>query len=125
MSLGTLTQKQAKNAISRYGAPVTISRPILGDQDPTLGGPSWTETSEFSASALMDFTSTRKLGLLFGSGGLVQSGDGLADVYASNLPFEPAPGDVLTFRDTPYTIVEVRPTFVGELPVLFSCLVRK
>ena len=124
MSLATIFLGQSANALKAHGAPATLTRITPGKQDVTTGAPTQGITDSSSTYAVLDASSTKRLGFVF-SEGLIQKGDILAKIPAQGLDFEPLPGDVLTVRSIIYRVVDVRPDFYQATPVMFSLLVRK
>lgn len=119
MSLASMVQKQAQAALGRYGAPATLTHATPGAFDPATGTVTSTTTTA-SVRALLDASSLQGLGFKFGQD-LVQGGDMKATVAG----VIPEPGDTLAMAMGTFTVIAVRPSYVGDQAVMCECLVRK
>jgi hypothetical protein len=126
MSYASMAQGLASSQIARYGAPATLTHTTVGTYDP-VAGTSATSSAIATVSAMLDVSSTKKLGFIFGDG-LVQNGDMMATI-SGDIAFSPNPGDVLTVLSGPlahaYGVVESRPVMVGASAVYWNLLVRR
>lgn len=126
MSLATLAQNQAANAIRRYGMPGTLTRTTLGTFDPATGTSASSSVS-VPIKATQGATNIKSLGFKFGEG-LVQTGDFALDIPAKGLPFVPKAGDAVAITSGDlagaYKVVDNKPTVVGRLAAIHSLLVR-
>lgn len=118
MSLAATVEKAAVRALRSYGAPATLSRATQGDYDPATGASGWVTVST-PCRALLDASSLQGLGFRFGVD-LVRAGDLKATLAGAT----PQQGDRLILPMGTFSIVAVRPTFVGAAAVLHECLVR-
>jgi len=105
-------------------APATLTRTVPGAYDPVTGTNGAPTVTNCATSAVLDSSSLKTLGFVFGDG-LVQGGDIGAMIPAKGLTFDPAPGDTLTVLGWAYVVIAVQPTFAGAVPVFHKLLVRK
>jgi len=118
MSLATLAIAQAKAAMQRYGCAVALSHVSVGTGPDSTGD----VTTAANTWGLLDASSLQGLGFKFGSD-LVQAGDCKLTI-PGGLAFAPAPGDTLTAAGKSWTVISVRPLYVGSAPATYELLVR-
>jgi len=120
----TVAATYAKLAGKGLAATAVLTRVVPGAFDTTTGTNAAGTTTTSACFAVLDSSSLKTLGFKFGEG-LVQGGEILATVPAKGLSFDPAAGDTLTTAGVPFVVIDVQPTYAGDVAVMFSCLVRK
>jgi hypothetical protein len=124
MSTASLVLNQTYAALRKYGAKAILSRvETSGEPDPVTGDALATETT-CQTFAVLDGSSQKGLGFKFGES-LVQGGDMQVTIPAKGMSFEPKASDTFTVLSKVHKVVDVRPTYVGDVPVKFDLLIRR
>lgn len=109
----------AARLITRYGAPMVLSKTEAASYDPATGNVTGTP-SDHPLLGIVESISAAFVG------GLVQNGDLLVTVAGEDLSgIRPVPGDLLRIDDTAHDVVNVTTIATGTEPLLFRLLVRR
>lgn len=119
MSLASIVKSAASRVVKTYGDAGTLTHVVVGVYDPATGTVGNVPTAT-ACRAVRDASSLQGLGFTFGQG-IVQTGD--MKVILSGV--DPAQGDTLTLSDGDWTVIAVRPSYVGADAVAYECLVRQ
>jgi hypothetical protein len=117
--LGSSLSGVAARLITRYGAPMVLSKTEAASYDPATGSVTGTP-SDHPLLGIVESVSAAFVG------GLVQNGDLLVTVAGEDLSgIRPAPGDLLRIDGTAHDVVNVTTIATGTDPLLFRLLVRR
>lgn len=112
----------ALRLINKRGKTLVYSRITQGAYDPATGSASTTTTTATIKALVQDFNRASD-GLAF-MAGLIQEGDKRITIAAQSLPYQPLPGDRVTFDTSTMSVQSVKATFAGELAATFELRVR-
>ncbi|WP_028467621.1 MULTISPECIES: hypothetical protein [Nisaea] len=109
----------AARLITRYGAPMVLSKTEAASYDPATGNVTGTP-SDHPLLGIVESVSAAFVG------GLMQNGDLLVTVAGEDLSgIRPAPGDLLRIDGAAHDVVNVTTIATGTEPLLFRLLVRR
>lgn len=114
----------ALTMISQFGKSATIKRATAGQPDHATSRPAGSPTT---AQAAVKVIVEEPKGSDYVTG-LIEAGDRKFTVAAQGLPFDPAPGDLLSEDDNPlkpWTVKVARAVYSGERPALYELFARR
>lgn len=116
----------AVDVIEEFGKPIAINTvPAAGDYDPDTGKPEAAEPpAPKQTKAVVEDYNLQGSGQGFASG-LIEVGDKKFTVAARALDATPTSADTITMDGVTFTIVNVKVTYSGELPVLYELQGRR
>jgi hypothetical protein len=121
LSFDTLIRDMAGLAASIVSdTDLTYTKVQPGTYNPATGE-STPVTATYSVRATK---SSPRTGIEFAPGTVVQGGDTLL-AFAAPSSWTPAPGDTVTLQGVVQAVVSVRPTWGGDVPVMYELLVRR
>lgn len=110
----------ATDLIAEYGKVIGFGRMTPGDYDPSTGTSTPGGVSGTVKAVVEPYRGQRLLA------GLVEAGDLKLTIAAESFPDgEPTTEDVAEIDDVLYTVVNVMPTYSGELVALYEIQIRR
>ena len=121
MTLDVKARATALRLITKFGKAVSYVSVTDGVYDPATGAVSPTEVSS-SIKALIVSYSLRGDGF---TSGLIREGDRKITFAASGIVFSPKVGDKVSFDSETFAVLNVSPTYSGELVAIYTVRGRK
>lgn len=121
MTLDVKARATALRLIAKFGKAVSYVSVTDGAYDPETGSVTPVETAN-SIKALIESYSLRGDGF---TSGLIREGDRKITFAASGIAFTPKAGDKVTFDSETFAVLNVGPTYSGELVAIYAVHGRK